>query len=269
MQALTELVERAAEHVARLGVVAPELRREVLHRVRVAGEAVAPRHREVLELGEVGVGVRIGTQLEQVEVDLVVGAGLERHGRGTASRRRWVGAAGSSPSHRGPAARPRRPPAATPMPSVGARRRARAPRRRSVRPSPGRRPGRRAAPAWCAGGRRRCRERGVGEDDVGGRARRTRLPQSPVDQRRVQRRVGRGDIGGGLRPRAAPLARATRSRASAMLVAHVAVAVARVGPAMHGVVDPRRASCSGCAARYGRRRCARAPSSGAARARPG
>ncbi len=54
------------------GVRALQLAREVLHRVRAAGEAVAPVHREVLELGEVAVDVRIGAQLEDVEVELVV-----------------------------------------------------------------------------------------------------------------------------------------------------------------------------------------------------
>ena len=69
-QATAQLVERAAQHLARFGVVASELRGEVLHRVRPARRphAVAPRHREVLELGEVGVGVRVEPQLEEVEV---------------------------------------------------------------------------------------------------------------------------------------------------------------------------------------------------------
>ena len=46
------------------------------------GEAVAPRHREVLELGEIGVRVRIDLQLEEVEIDVVVGHRLERLGVG-------------------------------------------------------------------------------------------------------------------------------------------------------------------------------------------
>ena len=73
----------------------PSSEREVLHRVWLTGEAVAPRHREVLELGEVGVRVRIGAQLEEVEIDVVVGGRLDREWRrGRATRRRWGRAGG-------------------------------------------------------------------------------------------------------------------------------------------------------------------------------
>jgi len=44
----------------------------------VVTDAVAPRHREVLQLGEVGVGVGVDAQLEQVEIDVVIDGRFER-----------------------------------------------------------------------------------------------------------------------------------------------------------------------------------------------